>query len=226
MQMRKLGIPGLQNIYTRSFWQIPVPKSCSWSWKKLMHLREGAKKLLSFKVGSGHNISLWFDAWHPDGRLIDIYGFRAVYDSGLSLNACVSIVLHEGSWNWPPARSNDLVAIQVRLPDVKIGEADVAILKSKSGVYSCGETWHFLRPKFLVVPWWKVVWHPMAIPRHAFVLWLVFRQAIATKEKMCGWGFIGHTLCRFCFHVQESIDHFFSNVVSAVIFGETLWRIA
>jgi hypothetical protein len=142
--------------------------------------------LLSFKVGTGHNISLWFDAWHPDGRLIDTYGFWAVYDSGLSLNACVSTVLHEGSWNWPPARSDDLVAIQVRLSDVKIGEADVAVWKSKSGVYSCGETWHFPRPKFPVVPWWKVVWHPMAIPWHAFILWLVFRQAIETKEKMCG----------------------------------------
>jgi hypothetical protein len=133
---------------------------------------------------------------------------------------CVSTVLNEGSWNWPPARSDDLVAIQVRLPNVKIGEADVAVWKSKSGVYSCGETWNFLRPKFPVVPWWKVVWHHMAIPRHAFVLWLVFRQAIATKEKICGWGFMGHTLYRFCFHVQESIDHLFFQCG----FSRHIWR--
>jgi hypothetical protein len=150
-----------------------------------LHLREDAKKLLSFKVGMSHKISLWFDAWHLAGRLIDTYGFQAVHDSGLSLNACVSTVLHEGSCHWPPARSDDLVAIQARPPDVKVGEVDVAVWKSKSGVYSCGETWHFLRLKFPVVPWWKVVWHSKAIPRHAFILWLVFRQAIAT-EKMCG----------------------------------------
>jgi hypothetical protein len=101
---------------------------------------EATKKLLSFKVGTGYNISLWFDAWHPAGRLIDIYGFQAVYDSGLSLNSCVSSILHKGSWNWPPARSDDLVDIQARLLDIKVGEVDVAIWKSKSGVYSCGET--------------------------------------------------------------------------------------
>jgi hypothetical protein len=95
--------------------------------KGLAPLREVAKKLLSFKVGTGHNNSLRFDAWHPNGRLIDTYGFRVVYDSGLGLNACVSTVLHEGYWNWPPARSDDLVAIQVRLLDVKIGEADVVV---------------------------------------------------------------------------------------------------
>jgi hypothetical protein len=85
----------------------------------------------------------------------------------------------------------------------------VPVWKSKSGVYSCGETWNLLRTKFHVVPWWQVVWCPLAIARHAFMLWLVFRKAIATKKWMCGWGFAGNFLCRFCFHYQESIEHLF-----------------
>lgn len=108
-------------------------------------------------MGTGHNISLWFDAWYPAGRLINIYGFQAVYDSSLSLNACVPSVLHKGSWNWPPARFDYLVDIQAKLPNIKVGEVDVAVWKSKSGVYSCRETWHLLRPKFHMVPWWKAV---------------------------------------------------------------------
>lgn len=111
------------------------------------------------------------------------------------------------------------MAIQARFPDVKVGEVDVAVWKCKSCVYFCGETWHVLRPKFPVVPWWKVVWHSKAIPGHAFVLWLIFRQAIAI-EKMCGWGFMGHTLCRFYFHVQESIDHLFFQCG----FSRRIWR--
>jgi hypothetical protein len=34
------------------------------------------------------------------------------------------------------------------------------------------------------VPWWQVVWFPLAIPRHAFVLWLVCRNALTTKERI------------------------------------------
>jgi hypothetical protein len=69
--------------------------------KKLLNLWEVAKEFLSFKVGTGHNISLWFDAWHPTGRLLDIYGFRAIYNSDIGLNAHVSFVLHNASWNCP-----------------------------------------------------------------------------------------------------------------------------
>lgn len=90
-------------------------------------------------MGTGHNISLWFDAWYPAGRLINIYGFQAVYDSGLSLNACVSSVLHKGSWNWPPARFDYLVDIQARLPNIKVGEKWMLLFGSLRVVYTLVE---------------------------------------------------------------------------------------
>jgi len=69
------------------------PKACSWSWKRILKLRDVAKEFLSFKVGKGHDISLWFDAWHPAGRLVDTYGFRIVYDSSIGIDAKLSAVL-------------------------------------------------------------------------------------------------------------------------------------
>jgi hypothetical protein len=44
----------------RSFWQVSLPQICSWSWRKLLKLRE-------------EHIHLWFDAWHPDGVLYEKY---------------------------------------------------------------------------------------------------------------------------------------------------------
>jgi hypothetical protein len=193
----------------RSFWHIPLPKVCSWSWKKILKLRDVAKDFLSFKVGKGHDISLWFDAWHPAGRLVDIYGFRIVYDFGIGIDAKLSTVLKNGNWIWPPARSEALVHIQSQLPDIAIGEADIPVWKSRRGTYSCSVTWNSLRTKAPEVPWWQVVWFPLAIPRHAFMLWLVCRNALTTKEGMCGWGFTGNPLCRFCYGCLESIDHLF-----------------
>jgi hypothetical protein len=97
------------------------------------------------------------------------------------------------------------------LPDIEFGDVDlhVPIWKSKSGVYSCADTWNLLRDHSPKVSWLHVVWFPQAIPRHAFLLWLVFRMAIATKEKTCGWGFAGNSLCRFCYSYQEYIEHLF-----------------
>jgi len=39
-------------------WQIPIPKSCSWSLKKILKFRDIAKKFIRFKVGDGSKIFL------------------------------------------------------------------------------------------------------------------------------------------------------------------------
>jgi hypothetical protein len=49
----------------KSFWQISNPKVCSWSWKKLLKLRDIAKKFIRFKIGDGNRTFLWLDNWHP-----------------------------------------------------------------------------------------------------------------------------------------------------------------
>jgi hypothetical protein len=113
----------------------------------------------------------------------------------------LSLEMESGTY-WPAARSDQLVQIQSRLPESPIGESDQPIWNSKKGLYSCAETWEFFRKKKPLATWFKVVWFPLAIPshaRHAFILWLVFRGALVTKEKMCGWGFRGDTLFRLCY---------------------------
>jgi hypothetical protein len=193
----------------RNFWQIPILNSCSWSWKKLLNLREIAKNFIWFNVGDGSRIFLWYDQWHPDGCLLDKFGFRAIYDAISHVGARVSSINCDGDWYWPFARSDSIVQIQNRLPEIQLGGADLPIWNSKKGVYSCVDTWEILRAKKPVVSWFKAVWFLMAIPRHSFLLWLVFRDAFVTKAKMCSWGYGRYTLCRFCFGRQECIEHLF-----------------
>jgi hypothetical protein len=47
------------------------------------------------------------------------------------------------------------------------------------------------------VDWHKFIWFELAIPKHAFILWLMFKNALTTKEKMCCWGFTGSSLSKF-----------------------------
>jgi hypothetical protein len=71
----------------KSFWQVSIPQICTWSWRKLLKLRDEAKHFIYFDVGNGKNIYLWFDAWHPDGVLYEKYGHRVIYDSHSKLEA-------------------------------------------------------------------------------------------------------------------------------------------
>jgi hypothetical protein len=101
----------------RSIWQIPIPKSCSWSLKKLLKLRDIAKKFIKIKVDDGSRIFLWHDHWHPAGYLLDSFGSMVVYDSGFPLESKSSIILN-GDWFWSSARSDAMVEIQSKLPEI------------------------------------------------------------------------------------------------------------
>jgi len=52
--------------------------------------------LIRFEVGTGENIHLWMDNWHPFGALVEKFGFRIVYDSYRKLDAKLSSVLKDG----------------------------------------------------------------------------------------------------------------------------------
>lgn len=57
-------------------------------------MRDVAKKILRFLVGDGNNIHLWLDQWHPDGILLEQYGYRVIYDARSKIKAKLSTVMH------------------------------------------------------------------------------------------------------------------------------------
>jgi len=59
------------------------------------------------------------------------------------------------------------------------------------------------------VVWWKLVYFSKYIPRHSFILWLVFREPYVAKERMCSWGYTGPSNCLFCHRCIKSRDHLF-----------------
>jgi hypothetical protein len=165
-------------------------------------------------------VFLRWDRWHPASYILDMFGFRVVYDSGLSLHTKLASLIKNSDQFWSHARSDALVEIQGRLYKVMLGGDDMRpVWKSGSGKYSLAETWENLRETKLVVTWWKMVWFSMSIPRHAFLLWLTFRDALVTKQKMCSWGYSGRSLCLFCYGKQESREHLFFSCS----FSQRIW---
>jgi hypothetical protein len=132
----------------KSFWNVFTPQNGSWCWRKLLKFRHLARGLIRFEVGTGENIHLWIDNWNPFGALVEKFGFRIVYDSCSNLEAKLSSVLKDGIWCWRPARSEDLVEIQTKLPEVHLGIVDSPVWTiSRSGVYVSADTLNHFRIK-------------------------------------------------------------------------------
>jgi hypothetical protein len=179
------------------------------------------KTFIKFEVGDGQLIHLWLDNWHPSGILLEKYGFRVVYDAQSNKEARLSSVLVNGSWCWRPARSDALVDIQSRLPEIVFSVSDKPIwTASKKGSYVSSDTWETLRCRHPEVEWWSLVWFAYAIPKQAFILWLVMRDSLTTGERLAKWGFSGAVDCLFCRNGLETRNHLFFECS----FSSRIWR--
>jgi hypothetical protein len=132
----------------RSLWNVKLPQNASWCWRKILNLRGLARDILKVEVGNGKSIHLWLDNWHPLGPLFDNFGFRPIYDSQSQIDAKLDSVLRNGEWCWKPTRSDELVTIQSRLPEVRLGVADKPIWTiAHKGTFVSSDTWNHLRLK-------------------------------------------------------------------------------
>jgi hypothetical protein len=173
-------------------------------------------------VGDRSSIFLCHDHWHLAGYLLERHGYCVIYDSGLSKDTRLSSIIKNNDWFWQGARSDDLVAIQSRLPEITFGDSNMPIWRSSKGTYSCADTWDNLREKLPKVAWWKLVQFFMAIPKHYFLSWLVFRDALTTKHKLSCWGFGGNLNRLFCDGCFECRAHIFFSCS----FSHKIWRAA
>ena len=92
-----LWVAWVRRFYLRqgSLWNAKVPTSCSWSWRKILQLRERIRPLIKHKVGDGAATFLWHDSWNSVGPLLPYYGERILYDSAIHCNARVAEVIDE-----------------------------------------------------------------------------------------------------------------------------------
>ncbi|XP_013668622.2 uncharacterized protein LOC106372911 [Brassica napus] len=83
--------------------------------------------------------------------------------------------------------------------------------------FSSAKTWNNLRDKRNEVSWRKVTWFSQAVPRHAFQVWLAFRDRLSTGDRMKNWGI--EQCCMLCGEKNETRDHMFF----ACPFSFTVW---
>ncbi|WOH03288.1 hypothetical protein DCAR_0622684 [Daucus carota subsp. sativus] len=50
-------------LKNKPFWIITTPFDCSWIWRQILALRDEVLSHISYDIGRGDSISLWFDPW-------------------------------------------------------------------------------------------------------------------------------------------------------------------
>ena len=217
------------NIYKikgRSIWALSIPNDASWSWRKILKIREKFRRQIKTIIGNGTQTFMWYDLWHPNGPLFPLYGNNIVYDSASSLKAKVSDFIHQMEWRWPSTVTWELNEVKnASLPAILEGNDYVVWLPSKKGTFTIASAWELLKTHKPTVTWSKFVWSKVCIPKCSFIAWLVFRKAINTKDKLFEWGISEDDLCGICGSKRETYNHLFSQCsLSKSIWEEVMLR--
>ncbi|KAL2247309.1 UNVERIFIED_CONTAM: hypothetical protein Sindi_2583200 [Sesamum indicum] len=98
-----------------SIWTI-TDHGGSWGWRKILRLRMFLRTMVDYQIGDGRNFFLWQDPWHHLGPLCDTFPL------GLDESSRLSMVIHEGVWQWPLITDIECLEITHVLPTIFGGD--------------------------------------------------------------------------------------------------------
>nr|XP_043638022.1 uncharacterized protein LOC122609026 [Erigeron canadensis] len=111
-----------------------------------------------------------------------------ITSAGFSLNDKVADIIVDNTWKWPSEWTDRFPNIQI--PVLNTLELDRLMWKDSNQNlldFSVNVVWEDLRPQAAIVDWFPIVWFNQNVPKHAFILWLIFKQKLKTQDIMAHW---------------------------------------
>ncbi|GJX51416.1 putative reverse transcriptase domain-containing protein [Tanacetum coccineum] len=201
----------------RSFWDIPLKADISWGWRKILKLCDTVRPFIKTKIGDGSKTSVWFDSWCALSSLNRFLTPREITNEGFNMQSKVADLVVNNAWIWPHTwllKAPNIGTIPA--PNLVVHVPDVTRWCDANGnmlAFSVRNVWEALRDRGNEVPWYRLVWFPHCIPRHAFHLWLIMRESLKTQDKVQQWDIRNNNLnllcCPLCKTQADSHAHLF-----------------
>jgi hypothetical protein len=67
----------------------------------MLSIRDMIKGHVLYEIGSGDNVSMWYDKWSQQGSLCDFISKRAIYEARSDDDMKISGMIRNGKWLWP-----------------------------------------------------------------------------------------------------------------------------
>ncbi|KAJ9546729.1 hypothetical protein OSB04_019272 [Centaurea solstitialis] len=208
-----LWVSWTTRIYVRqdSVWVIrPMPR-WSWSFRKLLTLREEIRPYIRYQIGDGKTANAWEDNWH--GTCLSVFiSPQLIHYAGYVYSWKVADLVEalDGAWpeewlsRFPQLFNVTIPVLTEGVPDRMIWDMDT------NGSFSVRKAYVSLFGDANEVPLWKSVWFKGHIPKHAFCLWTACLRRLPTQDRISTWKHEPpDLLCSLCGTGQDSHNHFF-----------------
>ncbi|KAJ0800754.1 putative RNA-directed DNA polymerase [Helianthus annuus] len=203
----------------RSLWEVPCRGSMSWGWRKILSIRSIIRPHIWSSLKSGLQTNVWSDMWCTGSPLRSFITPRYITNAGFNLRTTVAEIIDQnGNWKWPQAWFDLFpVLITILVPNLDSNAVDRLVWKDldgKTGDFKSAQVWNTIRSREHHALWANMVWFSQCIPRHAFHMWLAFRNKLKTQDRMAIWEAGSQTnmnlmCCPLCNYDRDSRDHLF-----------------
>lgn len=149
--------------------------------------------------------------------MINISGANGPRVLGISSLSTVSESISGDSWLLPRGRHRITQIIRACLPPnpptLDPTSHDIFLWRNSPDLepsqFNASKTWATLNPAPPSVPWHKVIWPKVRIPKHAFLAWVAILNRLPTRDRLCQWGLNVPSSCLLCGNADENRDHIF-----------------
>ncbi|XP_026436380.1 uncharacterized protein LOC113334256 [Papaver somniferum] len=210
----------IRKYKTLSWKKICVPYNegglgLQWAWLTL-------QEDISWKVGNGANISVWFDNWYGSSPLINEIGYTEFIHNNMQLK--VQNLIRNNQWNIHPQLQHLLQ--YDNLPQIHSGSDSIIWNLHTSGLFNNAKAVEKIRHKEDKVEWSSYIWRKSLHPTIASNIWKLLqgvyvnddmkrKQGYEMPSRCCIFksekDFMEHTLwlCEFSVQVWNWISNIF-----------------
>lgn len=196
-----------------SFWIAKKPSKCSWILRKVMDYREIAKQHITYEIGNGRSISLWFDPWYNGMPLCTDVSDPIISNCNMHRNARVSEILTPEGWILPTSNYHHMYVWRQNFQfntTFNLNKKDSILwdgVSSKS--IRITSLWSSIRHRGTLTEWAASVWHKLKVPRFSCHHWLIQHARLFTLSRLKQIGTVQIDYCYLCINNSETNEHLF-----------------
>nr|GEY92407.1 hypothetical protein [Tanacetum cinerariifolium] len=182
----------------------------------------------------------WFEGvymviWCSLSPLSNIDYNRDIYEAGFQSLAKVNDVILNGNLLWPNEwQLKSPMVFSMPVPLLNVHANDSLFWRDLNNVevdFLVAVVWDSIRPHSTSFSWYKLVWYPQSIPRHAILLYLAIKQKLKTRDSVKQWDVGSNTelnVLRYPLYNMQPYSHdhlFFECIFSTQVLAASCYFI-
>ncbi|XP_026383870.1 uncharacterized protein LOC113279392 [Papaver somniferum] len=180
-----------------SKWKLSsVRAGLRWAWLTL-------QEDISWRVGNGASISVWFDNWYGSSPLINEIGYTDFIHNNMQLK--VQNLIINNQWNIHPQLQHLLQFDN--LPQIHNGSNSIIWNLHSSGIFNNEKAVEKIRHKEDKVEWSSYIWRKSLHPTIASNIWKLLQGVYVNDDIKRKQGYDMPSRCCICKSEQDFMEH-------------------